>query len=129
APWQTSDLRPLETDVWQLYHVHEDFSLANDLADQHPEKLEQLRDLFMVEAAKYNVLPLDDRTIQRANPALAGRPDLLGSRTSLTLYEGMEGMLENTFMNVKNRSLSITSEVEIPADGASGAILVQGGRF
>ncbi|MCC9642451.1 arylsulfatase [Rhodopirellula sp. JC740] len=129
APWQTSGMQPLTDDVWELYNVHEDFSLATNLAEQHSEKLDEMQNLFMVEAAKYNVLPLDDRTIERANPALAGRPDLLGDRTTLTLYEGMEGMLENTFMNVKNRSFTITADIEIPEGGASGAILIQGGRF
>jgi len=93
------------------------------------QKLKQMQALFMQEAEKYHVLPIDDRTIERTNPALAGRPDVLGDRTSLTLYEGMQGMLENTFMNVKNRSSKITAELEIPADGANGAILSQGGRF
>ena len=83
----------------------------------------------MKEAEKYHVLPIDDRTIERTEPALAGRPDVLGDRTSLTLYEGMQGMLENTFMNIKNRSSKITAELEIPAGGANGAILSQGGRF
>jgi arylsulfatase len=83
----------------------------------------------MKEAEKYHVLPIDDRTIERTNPALAGRPDLLGNRSSLTLYEGMQGMMENTFMNIKNRSSKITAEVDIPAGGANGAILSQGGRF
>jgi arylsulfatase len=63
------------------------------------------------------------------NPATAGRPDLLGERKSLTLYEGMEGMMENTFMNVKNRSKTLTAEIEIPSGGASGTLLAQGGRF
>jgi arylsulfatase len=84
--------------------------------------------LFMKEAEKYHVLPIDDRTIERTNPALAGRPDVLGDRTSLTLYEGMQGMLENTFMNIKNRSSKITAKLDVPA-GADGAILSQGGRF
>ncbi|MCK5355059.1 MAG: arylsulfatase, partial [Methyloprofundus sp.] len=88
-----------------------------------------LQGLFMIEAEKYHVLPIDDRTIERMNPALAGRPDLLGERTSLTLYDGMNGMLENTFMNVKNRSMSITAELNIPEGGAKGVILAQGGRF
>lgn len=83
----------------------------------------------MVEAAKYHVLPIDDRTIDRTNPEIAGRPDVMGGRTSLTLYEGMEGMLENTFINVKNRSTAITADIEVPAGGASGALVVQGGRF
>ena len=75
------------------------------------------------------MLPIDDRTIERTNPALAGRPDVLGPRTSLTLYEGMQGMLENTFMNIKNRSSKITADLVIPASRANGAILSQGGRF
>ena len=75
------------------------------------------------------MLPIDDRTIERTNPTLAGRPDVLGDRKSLTLYEGMQGMLENTFMNIKNRSSKITAELDIPAGGANGAILSQGGRF
>jgi arylsulfatase len=85
--------------------------------------------LFMQEAEKYHVLPLDDRTIEHTNTALASRPDVLGDRKSLMLYEGMQGMLENTFMNMKNRSSKITAELDIPADGAVGAILSQGGRF
>jgi arylsulfatase len=129
APWQTGKQKPLTEDVWELYHVGEDFSLANDLADQHPDRLGQMQELFMIEAAKYNVLPIDDRTIERTNPQLAGRPDLLGGRTSLTLYEGMEGMMENTFMNVKNRSKTVTAELEIPEGGAKGAVIIQGGRF
>ena len=129
APWEALDMPPLETDTWDLYNVHEDFSLANNLADKHPEKLAELQALFMSEAEKYHVLPIDDRVIVRMNPAIAGRPDLLGDRTSLTLYDGMDGMLENTFMNVKNRSKTITAEVEIPEGGADGVILAQGGRF
>ena len=83
----------------------------------------------MKEAAKYRVLPIDDRVVERVNAKLAGRPDLMGDRTSLTLSAGMEGMSENVFINIKNRSLSITADVEIPAGGANGVILAQGGRF
>jgi hypothetical protein len=83
----------------------------------------------MKEAVKYRVLPIDDRNIERANAKIAGRPDLMGDRTSLTLHAGMKGMSENVFINVKNRSLTITAEVEIPAGGANGVILAQGGRF
>ena len=129
APWEAVNMPPLETDTWDLYNVSEDFSLANNLADKHPDKLAELQALFMSEGEKYNVLPIDDRVIARMNPAIAGRPDLLGDRTSLTLYDGMDGMLENTFMNVKNRSKTITAEVEIPKGGADGVILTQGGRF
>jgi arylsulfatase len=129
APWQAVDMPPLETDTWDLYNVHEDFSLANNLADKYPKKVAEMEALFMSEAEKYHALPIDDRVIERMNPAIAGRPDLLGDRTTLTLYPGMDGMLENTFMNVKNRSKTITAKVEIPKGGANGVILSQGGRF
>lgn len=129
APWNTGERKPLTDDVWELYQVGNDFSLANNLAAQEPEKLEAMKALFMAEAEKYHVLPIDDRLMGRTNPAIAGRPDLIGDRTSLTLYEGMDGMLENTFINIKNRSLTITADVEIPEGGASGAILVQGSRY
>ena len=129
APWETADLPPLESDQWELYNAREDFSLANNVADQYPEKLKELRALFDRDAERFNVYPIDDRVIERTNPAIAGRPDVMAGRTSLTLYEGMDGMLENTFMNVKNKSKTITAELELPEEGASGALLVQGGRF
>jgi hypothetical protein len=129
APWQAVDMPPMETDIWDLYNVHEDFSLANNLADKYPKKVTEMEALFMSEAEKYHALPIDDRVIARMNPAIAGRPDLLGDRTTLTLYPGMDGMLENTFMNVKNRSKTITAKVVIPKGGANGVILTQGGRF
>ena len=115
APWQTSGLQPLTSDVWELYNVKNDFSLTKNLAAEQAAKLKEMQALFMKEAEKYHVLPIDDRAIERINPALAGRPDVLGGRTSLTLYEGMQGMLENTFMNIKNRSSKITAELVIPA--------------
>jgi hypothetical protein len=75
------------------------------------------------------VLPIDDRTIERVNAAIAGRPDLMAGRTSLTLAEGMTGMTENIFINIKNRSKTITAEIEVGENGGNGAIIVQGGRF
>jgi len=83
----------------------------------------------MKEAVKYRVLPIDDRVFERINAKLAGRPDLMGDRTSLTLYPGMKGMPEDVFINVKNRSFTITAGVEVPRGGANGVILAQGGRF
>ena len=83
----------------------------------------------MKEAVKYRVLPIDDRVVERVNAKLAGRPDLMGDRTSLTLHAGMKGMSENVFLNIKNRSLTITADVEIPQGGANGVIIAQGGRF
>ena len=106
-----------------------DFSLANDLAARNPQKLAELQALFMKEAERNHVLPIDDRVFERINGALVGRPDLMAGRTSLTLAEGMTGMTENVFLNIKNRSKTITAEIEVPQSGAHGAIMVQGGRF
>ncbi len=129
AAWEFKPRTTLENDKWELYDTRTDFSLANDLAAKNPEKLKELQDLFLKEAVKYSVLPLDDRTLERLNAALVGRPDLMAGRTSLTVYEGMIGMSENVFINVKNRSHTITAEVEIPKKGANGVILAQAGRF
>ena len=129
AAWEFKPRRPLEDDVWELYDARTDFSLAKDLAAQNPQKLKEMQDLFMTEAVKYSVLPLDDRTLERLNAALVGRPDLMAGRTSLTVYQGMTGMSENAFINVKNRSHTITTDVEVPQGGANGVILAQAGRF
>ena len=129
TPWAGAPDGPLDQDKWELYHVTEDFSQANDLAASNSDKLKEMQKLFLQEAIKHNVLPLDDRTFERFNAAIAGRPDLMGDRKSLTLYEGMTGMMENAFINVKNRSHTITAEVEIPQGGGEGVILCQGGRF
>jgi arylsulfatase len=88
-----------------------------------------MQDLFLKEAVKYSVLPIDDRTLERTNAALVGRPDLMAGRSSLTVYEGMIGMSENVFINLKNRSHTITADVEIPKEGANGVIIAQAGRF
>ena len=101
APWEAAPRRPLTEDVWELYNVNEDFSQANNLAEQNPEKLEELKNKFMEEAVKYNVLPIDDRSIERFDPVIAGRPDLMNGRTKLVLYEGATGIPENAFINVK----------------------------
>ncbi len=99
------------------------------MADKYPEKLEEMKSLFMWQAEKYHVLPIDDRVIVRMNPEIAGRPDIMGGRTSLTLYEGMEGMMENSFINIKNRSFTITADIDISKEATQGVILAQGGRF
>jgi arylsulfatase len=129
TPWADAPDGPFDEDKWELYHVAEDFSQANDLAASNPRKLKEMQHLFLEEAIKHNVLPLDDRVFERFNAAVAGRPDLMGDRTSLSLYEGMTGIMENAFINVKNRSHTITAEVEIPRGGGEGVIVCQGGRF
>lgn len=129
AAWEFQPRRPLLEDKWELYHVEHDFSSANDLAAKNPDKLKELQDLFVKEAIKNRAFPLDDRSLERANAALAGRPDLMAGRTSLTVHDGMAGMSENVFINTKNRSHTITAEVQIPEGGANGVILAQAGRF
>jgi arylsulfatase A-like enzyme len=129
AAWEFKVRAPLEQDTWELYDTRADFSLANDLAAKNPEKLKEMQDLFLKEAAKYRVLPLDDRLTERFIAALVGRPDLMAGRTSLTVFEGMTGMTENVFLNVKNRSHVITAEVEVPKNGTKGVLVTQGGRF
>ena len=129
APWEAKPRAALLDDKWELYDTRNDFSLANDLSSQNPAKLKELQELFLAEAVKYNVLPIDDRSIERLNAALVGRPDLMGGRTSLTLHAGMKGIGENAFINVKNRSMTITADIDVPEGGANGVILAQGGRF
>jgi arylsulfatase len=129
APWEAKPRRPLAEDIWELYDTRHDFSLVHDLSTKNPDKLAEMQALFMVEAARNFVLPIDDRTVERVNAELAGRPDLMAGRTSLTLGEGMTGMTENVFLNIKNKSKSITAEVKVGSDGGHGTIIAQGGRF
>jgi arylsulfatase len=129
APWEMKVRNPLEKDVWELYDLRADFSLTNDLAAKNPKKLAEMQALFMKEAETHHVLPIDDRVMERLNGQAVGRPDMMGGRTSITLAEGMTGMMESVFLNVKNKSNIITAEVEVPASGANGTIFAQGGRF
>jgi len=128
APWEYTPRAKLADDVWELYDARSDFSLAHDVAALNPDKLKAMQDLFMQEAIANHVLPIDDRTVERFDAKTAGRPDLMAGRTSLTLYPGMS-VNENSFINLKNASHTITADVDIPAGGASGVILAQGGRF
>jgi arylsulfatase len=128
-PWLMVPTPPLSQDVWELYHVADDFSEARDLAAQDPAKLKELQALFMTEAAKNHVLPIDDRRSERFDPSIAGRPDLMAGRTTLTVYPGMIGMTENAFINIKNRSYTITAPVELTDGNTNGVIIAQAGRF
>ena len=130
APWEAKPRRPLQDNsAWQLYDTRSDFSLANDLAAKNPQKLAQLQAVFLEEARKFHVLPMDDRVFERLDAASVGRPDLMGGRATMTLAEGMTGMMEGVFVNVKNRSKTITAEIEVPQGGGNGTIVAQGGRF
>lgn len=129
APWEQKPRVALADDVWELYDTRNDFSLSTDVAAANPEKLKEMQDLFMQEAVRNRVLPIDDRFMERMIPSVVGRPDVMGDRTTLTLSTGMVGMSEGVFINIKNRSFSITADVEIPQGGADGVILAQAGRF
>lgn len=131
APWEQKARRALDDNsAWELYDTRTDFSLVNDLSAKHPDKLKELQALFLAEASKNHALPIDDRVFERVNAELVGRPDLMAGRTSITLAEGMTGMTENVFLNIKNKSKTITAEIEIPeGQDANGIIIAQGGRF
>lgn len=130
APWESKPRRPLsDNSAWELYDTRRDFSLVNDLARTQPAKLAEMQALFLKEAEANFVLPMDDRSTERFNAKIAGRPDLMGDRTSLTVFPGMVGMSENAFINTKGRSHSITANVTIPTGTANGVILAQAGRF
>lgn len=128
VPWESKPMRTLQEDVWELYNTKEDFSLTNDLAAKMPDRLFYMQDLFEREAIANNVYPIDDRIYERFNAAIAGRPDLMNGRTSLTLSDGMGGILENTFINEKNTSKTIVANVELKGKDR-GVILTQGGKF
>ena len=129
APWEPKPRATLEADTWELYDTRSDFSLRNDLAKSNPAKLKEMQQTFLAEATKYPVLPLDDRVFERLIPELVGRPDLMQGRKSLTVYDGMTGMSENVFLNLKNLSYTIDAEIDVPKGGANGVIIAQAGRF
>jgi arylsulfatase len=127
TPWVMSKTLPtFDQDVWELYDTNKDWTQAHDLAKQMPDKLQELQRLFLIEAAKYSVLPLDDRRVERFNPDLAGRPQLIRGQTQI-LFGGMGRLSENSILNIKNKSYSVTAEVVVPASGAEGVIVAQGG--
>ena len=126
-PWMATEMPAFDDDVWELYGP-DDWTQAHDLAAEQPEKLAELQRLFLVEATKYNVLPLDDRRFERFNPDLAGRPQLVRG-TSQLLFGGMGRLSENSIISLKNKSHAITAEIDVPEGGANGVILSQGGAF
>jgi len=128
APWVVGGQKPNVLDYeWELYHVAEDFSQAVNLADKEPAKLRELQELFWIEAAKYDVLPLDNSTIERFDVRI--RPSLTRGRNVFTYFPGQIRIPEGTAPDLKNKSFKIGADVEIPTGGASGVIATQGGRF
>jgi arylsulfatase A-like enzyme len=128
-PWiVTGEQPPLDADVWELYDTTKDWSQAHDLAKQNPQKLEEMKRLFEMEAVKYNVFPLDDRRAERANPDLAGRPAVVKGNSQL-LFANMRRIQENAVVNTKNKSHAVSAEIEVPKAGANGVIVAQGGAM
>jgi arylsulfatase len=117
-----------DDDNWELYDTTKDWSQANNLAKQMPEKLYELQRLWLIEATRYNVLPLDDRGIERANPDIAGRPVLIKGDSQI-LFGSMGRLSENSVVNIKNKSHSVTAEIVVPPTGAEGVIVAQGGNI
>ena len=130
TPWELGavELPAFDDDVWELYDGSVDYSQAHDLAADMPDKLHELQRLWLIEATRYNVLPIDDRTGERLNPDLSGRPQLVTGDTQI-FYTGMTGLSENSVLSIKNKSFSVTAEVVVPDDGADGTLIAQGGAI
>jgi arylsulfatase A-like enzyme len=124
-PWENAGSYDFDKDKWELYRIDGDFSEASDVAAREPQRLRDMQDLFWVEAAKYQVLPLDDRFIERADPRL--RPSLIAGQTDFTYYPGATRIPESSSPNVKNRSHSITAHIDVPPTGADGVLVAAGG--
>jgi hypothetical protein len=127
TPWVLASAPPIDQDEWELYGP-DDWTQSKDLADEMPEKLAELQRLFLIEAARYNVLPLDDRRAERFNSDLAGRPVLIRGKSQL-LFGGMGRLSESSVINVKNKSHAITAAIEAGDADASGVLIAQGGAF
>ena len=128
TPWiAMAELPAFVDDVWELYSP-DDWTQSDDLAERMPEKLRELQEVFLVEARKYNVLPLDDRRVERFDAAIAGRPTLIQGRKQI-LYGGMSRLSEATVLNIKNVSHAVAADIEVPEGGAAGVIIAQGGAF
>jgi arylsulfatase len=126
-PWEVSDEKAgFDADVWELYDTMSDWTQAYDLAREEPERLAELQRLWLTEAARHQVLPMDDRGAERFSPETAGRPTLAQGDTQV-LFEGMGHLNEHSVVNLKNRSHAVTAEVVVPDGGAEGVLLAQGG--
>ena len=124
-PWISFGSADFAEDKWELYNIAEDFSESVDLAAKYPEKLRELQDLFFAEAAKYNILPLDDRFIERADVTL--RPSYFYGRKNVTFYPGMVRLPEGSAPKTHNVTHTITVDAQIPDNGAEGVLVCLGG--
>jgi arylsulfatase A-like enzyme len=124
TPWIRATLPAFDDDVWELY-APGDWSQSKDLSKENPDQLHRLQRLWLIEAARYKVLPLDDRLFEKMNPDTAGRPVLIKGTTQL-LFAGMGRLAENCVLNIKNKSHSVSAEISVPEGGAKGVIISQG---
>jgi hypothetical protein len=122
-----TEVPAFDNDVWELYGP-DDWTQSDDISEKEPDKLHELQRLFLLEAMRYNVLPLDDRRFERFNADLAGRPQLIKGNSQL-LFGGMGRLSESSIVVTKNKSHSITAAVVVPDAGAEGVIISQGGAF
>jgi arylsulfatase len=129
TPWAPMSEAPpaFDDDVWELYEPG-DWSQASDVSKKNPQKLHELQRLWLIEAGRYKVLPLDDRMMEKMNPDTAGRPVLIRGNTQL-LFGGMGRLSENCVLNLKNKSHSVTAEIVVPDKGAEGVIISQGANI
>ena len=125
VPWVGAYERAFDDDIWELYDTNTDWTQSNDLAKQNPKKLAELQRLFLIEATKYSVLPLDDRSFERFNADIAGRPQLIKGKTQM-LFGGMSRLPEGATIVTHNKSYSLTAEIEVPQSGANGVIVSLG---
>src|SRR5450432_1786805 len=130
TPWLLAGEKvpAFDDDNWELYDTNKDWSQANNLAKTMPDKLHQRQRLWLIEATRYHVLPLDDRVAERMNPDLAGRPVLIKGKSQI-LFGSMGRLSENSVVNIKNKSHSVTAEIVVPQSGAEGVIIAQGGNI
>ena len=128
TPWIMKPPIPLDDDVWELYDTNKDWSQAHDLAKEDPKRLHDLQRLWLIEAGRYKVLPIDDRLVEKLNPDMAGRPVLIKGDSQL-LAPGMGRLMENCVLNIKNKSHSVTAQIVVPEQGAEGVIISQGANI
>ena len=129
TPWVvTGEMVPFDDDIWELYDTTTDWTQARDLSAEDPDRLHHMQRLFLLEASKYGVFPLDDRAVERFDAAIAGRPALI-SGSQQRLFPGMGRLTENSVINLKNQSHTVSAGIELPDDGGEGVIIAQGGAF
>ncbi|GAA3612837.1 arylsulfatase [Microlunatus ginsengisoli] len=127
TPWLTGGMPPFDEDTWELY-APQDWTQAHDLAAEQPDRLRELQRLWLIEATRHQVLPMDDRSVERFVASLAGRPELITGRSQV-IFKGMRRLSEGSVIDVKNRSHAVTAEVDLTDQPGSGVIVAQGGAF